>query len=316
MVLFFALACALPWSASAGQDNRVVAVVNGAPLTTADLNQEIWKLLPESKGFHGNISKEKMEKIRSESMLKLVESELQRQDAVAKGMMLGAAELKAEIEKLSSRFRTKREFQAAIEGSGFDEKEFDRFVERNVLSQRIRAAEVDDRVRVPDAAVKEHYDKNSSRYSKPQEYRASQILIKVDPAASEEERSTARARAEAMLKRIKQGAAFADVAAAESDDLTRIKGGDMGYFHAGQTMAEFEEALAKLKVGETGGLVETIYGYHIIMLTDKREPRQIPFEEMRAKINAELVAAEKQRLTDLWMSGLKARAVINYPGEK
>ena len=71
-----------------------------------------------------------------------------------------------------------------------------------------------------------------------------------------------------------------------------------------------------MKVGEISALVESIYGYHIIQLTDKRPPRQIPFEELQAKIKVKLISDEKKRLTDLWMSGLISNAVITYPGEK
>lgn len=306
----------VPLYSSAQEGNMVVAVVNGSALKQADLNQELWKLLPENRTFHGKVAAEKMEKIRSEAMQKLVESELQCQDARAKGMKLSESELKKEIEKISSRYKANKEFQSSLAAAGFDEKSFALLVERTVLAERIRMAEVDNKAMVSDTQVREYYDKNSSRFSKPQEYRASQILIKVDPAASEEERLQGRSRAEMILKKLKEGAIFADIAAQESDDLSRIKGGDLGYFHAGQTMAEFDDTLAKLRAGETSGLVESIYGYHIIKLTDKRPPRQIPFEEMQAKIKAELIGNEKTRLMELWMSGLRSKAVITYPGVK
>jgi len=310
------IVCAVPLYSSAQEDNIVVAVVNGSKLKKADLDQELWKLLPENRAIHGKVAADKMERIRKEAMQKLVETELRYQDASAKGMKLSKSELNEEIEKISSRYKTNKAFKSSVSAAGFDEKSFALLVERTVLAERIRVAEVDNKVMVPDTAVREYYDKNSSRYSKPQEYHASQILIKVDPAASVEERSQRRSRAEMILKKLKEGAAFADIAAQESDDLSRIKGGDLGYFHAGQTMADFDDALEKMKVGEVSGLVESIYGYHIIQLNDKRPPRQIPFEELRAKIKAELIGNEKMRLTGLWMSGLRSKAVITYPGEK
>ena len=307
---------AAPLFSHAQEDKQVVAVVNGSELKKADFNQEFWKLLPENRSFHGKVAADKMEKIRTEALQKLVDTELQYQDAKAKGMVLSANECKEEIEKISSRYKGKKNFKSLIAESGFDEKSFSLLVERTKLAERIRVVEVDNKVEVADSAVKAYYDKNAERYSKPQEYRASQILIKVDPAASEEERLQSRKKAEKILNKLKEGAVFADIAAQESDDMTRIKGGDLGYFHAGQTVEQFDGALAKMKVGETSDLVESIYGYHIIQLTDKRPPRQIPFEELRSKIKAELIANEKKRLMDQWMSGLRSKAVITYPGEK
>ena len=115
---------------------------------------------------------------------------------------------------------------------------------------------------------------------------------------------------------MKDGAIFADIAAQESDDMTRIKGGDMGNFHAGQTESEFDAALTKMKVGEISDLVETIYGYHIIHLVEKKMPRQLPFEEVSSKIKTELLLNEKKRLSDAWLSSLEKKAVISYPGKK
>ncbi|HEY3306888.1 MAG TPA: peptidylprolyl isomerase [Desulfuromonadaceae bacterium] len=316
VIVSIAILCSAPLFLFAQEENSVVAIVNGIQLKKADLNQEYWKLLPQNRNYHGNVSDEKTEKLRAEALQKLVLTELQYQDALAKGMKLGESELTAEIEKLSRNYKEKEGFEAAIAGSGFDLKSFARFVERTVLAERISIAEIDNQAVVPDAMVKSYYEQNGSHYSKPREYRASHILIKFDPAANDEERARARSRAEAILKKVRDGGIFADIAAQESDDLTRIKGGDMGYFHAGQTESEFDAALAKMKVGEISDLVETIYGYHIIQLVEKKLPRQLPFEEVSKKIKNELLNNEKKRLSDLWLSNLKNKAVISYPGKK
>jgi len=311
-----ALLCALPLQARAAEPEKVVAVVNGAALFSAELEQEVMGILPENRSFHGQISTEKMKKIRSEALQKLVNAELQFQDAVAKGMKVSPDELKSELGRLSAGFKSKKEFQTAIEISGFSEKSFDRFVERMLLSARVRKAEVDDKIAVTDALVKAKYAENEKRYSKPQEYRASHILIKVDPSAAPEDRVALRTKADGILKRLRAGEDFASIASNESDDMSRINGGDLGAFHAGQLVSEVDSVLEKMKVGEISDVIESIYGYHIIKLTERRPQRQIPIEEVQDKIRKELIDAEKTRLSEQWMTTLKAKAVITYPGEK
>lgn len=315
-IMIVAIIFSTPLFLFAQEGNDIVAVVNGIQLKEADLNQEFRKLLPENRNFHGNLSAEKTEKLRAEALQKLIDAELQYQDALARGIKLGEDEYKAQIQKISSNFPDKEQFEAAVAASGFDQKSFARFVERSLLSERLRIAEVDDKALVSDAMVKNYYEQNASRYKKPEEYRASQILIKVDPSANNEERATARVKTEAILKKLKDKKDFADIAAQESDDLTRIKGGDIGYFHAGQTIEEFDAAIAKMKVGEISDIIETIYGFHLIKLTEKRAPRQIPFDEVSNKIKMKLVADEKKRLAELWMSDLRKKAIITYPGKK
>lgn len=315
-MLFLLLAVCLPLSVRAESGSGVVAVVNGVTLSKADLDQEIGVIMPMNRSFHGNLSAEKMNKIRTEALKNLVDSELRAQDAAAKGLKIPSSVVGEEISKMSKRFKTRDDFVAAYKASGFTEKTLARITERRLLAEKIRAAEVDGKVTVTPEKVKSHYTENISRYSKPEEFRASHILVKVDPASTSEQRQALRLKAEALVKRLHNGEKFEDLALNESDDLSKIKGGDLGYFHLGQAVAEFEAALLSMKPGETSKVVESLYGYHIIRLTERRAPRQIPFDEIQDKIRKDLVESEKKQLLESWMNGLYGTAKISYPGDK
>jgi parvulin-like peptidyl-prolyl isomerase len=291
---------------------KVVATVNAVGLTEADLAEEIKKILPTESSFHGGVDQNRMKTIRSKALGVLVEKELQYQDALAKGMKLSDAELNAEIGKIRDKFKTKGDFVRLIEAAGFTEDSFKRFVERKILADRIKAQMVDQQVQLTEAQLKEYYETNKARYFKPAEFRVSHILLKVDPASTSEQRAQIREKAEAVLKQLKKGADFAELAQKESNDISSIKGGDIGSFHTGETVPEFEEAVKNLKVGEMSGVVETMYGFHIIKLTDKKEPRQLQYEEMKEKIKAQLTEKEKDRLFNQWMETLRAKAKISY----
>lgn len=301
--------------ASADNLENVVVTVNSEELTVAELSQEVQKIVPMEASFHGGMSAEKLKSIESKALAILVEKELQYQDGLAKAITLDKDTLDAEFNRVVERFGSRKEFNKSIKKAGFTEKLLKRFIARDLLSTKMRKLEVDDKINIPDAAVFEHYEANKNRYMKPEEFRASTILVKVDPASNSEERAKLRERAESLLKKIKEGADFGRLAYDQSDDMSRIKDGDMGYFHAGRTVPEFDETVKKLKVGEVSGIVESMYGYHIIKLTDKKEARQLPYEEIRDKIRAQMVDKEKKRLFDEWMTGLKAKAKIVYPGK-
>ena len=295
---------------------KVVATVNGTELTEADLQQEINIIMPMNRAYHGNTSEDKLKKIRTDALKNLVDSELKAQDAEAKGIKVPAAESDQEFNKMVSRFKTKEDLAEAYKGAGFTEKSFKRMLMRKLLAEKIRIAEVDNSVTVTPEKVKNYYTTNVAKYSKPDEFRASHILVKVEPSSSVEEKALLKARAEALLKKIKAGGNFQDIAAEESDDASKVKAGDLGYFHSGQTVSEFEDALLKLKVGETSGVVETMYGFHIILLTEKRPSRVIPFEEIENKLNKDLTDSEKKKLQENWMDRLYKNAKISYPGVK
>lgn len=296
--------------------SKVVATVNGVGLAEADLNQEINILMPMNQAFHGNTSEEKIAKIRAEALKNLVDSELRAQDAEAKGMKIPPSVLEDEFKKIVAKFQTKEELAAAYKSAGFTEKSLKRMLERRLLAEKNLLAEVDNAVTVTPEKVKNFYTVNVAKYSKPEEFRASHILVKVDPSSSKEEKDALKEKTEKLLKRIKAGESFEDIASNESDDPSRVKGGDLGYFHSNQTVPEFEEALVKLKPGETSGVVETLYGYHIIRLAEKRAPRLVPFEEIQDKLKKDLVGSEKKQLLENWMGRLYKNAKISYPGVK
>lgn len=100
------------------------------------------------------------------------------------------------------------------------------------------------------------------------EYAAAHILIQF--AGSQRSRASrtkdeALALAKQILAEIQGGADFAAMARKHSDGPSGPKGGDLGIFGAGQMVPPFEQALAKLKIGEVSGVVETPFGYHLIL---------------------------------------------------
>lgn len=317
MLLVMFLSVITLCSVAVAEDEKGVAVIiNGTPVYLAEVEQEVMSVLPTSMGFHGKMPPEKMAELRKEALQRLINLELKYQDAAAKKVQLSKDERDEAIKKATGRFKNNAELEMAIKEAGFTRERFERFIERPLVAKLIVKKEVDDRVATTDEMVKKYYDANKVRYNKPKEYRASHILFKVDPSLVAEDKKKIRTRAEGVLKKIKDGADFSDVAAKESDDMSFIKGGDLGYFHSGQILEELEKQLDVLKVGEMSNIIESLYGYHLVKLTDMRQSRQIAFEEIKDKIKKDLIDSEKKRYMEEWFSGITKKAVITYPAAK
>jgi peptidyl-prolyl cis-trans isomerase SurA len=90
-----------------------------------------------------------------------------------------------------------------------------------------------------------------------------QVVIR--PEASDSAKALARAEAEALLERVRAGEDFAELAREHSDDVgTAPLCGDLGWFRRGQMVPEFENVAFALGAGRVSGIVETVFGYHII----------------------------------------------------
>ena len=145
-------------------------------------------------------------------------------------------------------------------------------------------------ITVSDEELHKYYAENESRYSTPEERRASHILIKAEKDASADERAKAKAKAESLLAELKKPqTVFADLARKNSDDPgSAQKGGDLDFFARGAMVKPFEDAAFSLKPGETSGIVESDFGYHIIRLTAVRGGGKRTFDTVRAEIDDEV----------------------------
>ena len=137
-----------------------------------------------------------------------------------------------------------------------------------------------------------HFKKNAKRYSSPKQLKARHILFK-----SEDDNKTqaeeAKAKAIALIKELDgakdKQAKFIELAKSKSEGPSGAQGGDLGWFELERMVPEFSTAGDKLKKGEyTKEPVKTQFGYHLIMLDDRKEAGQKKFEEVEASIRAEL----------------------------
>jgi peptidyl-prolyl cis-trans isomerase D len=156
-------------------------------------------------------------------------------------------------------------------------------------------------VSLTDAELRAAYDASKARYSVPEERRASHILIAADKDKSKAEREKAKARATELLAELRKNpAAFAELARKNSADPgSAAQGGDLDFHPRGDMTGPFDDVMFKLKQGEISDVVETEFGYHIIIVTAIRGGTAKPFEEARAEVEAE---ARKSAAQKLWAS--------------
>lgn len=152
-------------------------------------------------------------------------------------------------------------------------------------------------IRVNEDDLRTYYKENLTRLAAKEERRASHILINAAKDAPAADREQAKARAQELLAQVRKSpASFAEVAKKSSQDSgSATAGGDLNFFGRGAMVKPFEDAVFAMKKGEISDVVESDFGYHIILLTDIKTPRQPSFEELRPSLEAELKQQQAQR---------------------
>ncbi len=152
-------------------------------------------------------------------------------------------------------------------------------------------------IQIPEAELKAYYEQNALRLSGVEERRASHILINAPKDAAAAERQKAKLKAEELLKTVRANpSSFADIARKNSQDPgSAAKGGDLEFFARGAMVKPFEDAAFSMKKGAISDVIESDFGFHIILLTDIKRPKQRAFEELRASIESDLKGQQAQR---------------------
>ena len=150
---------------------------------------------------------------------------------------------------------------------------------------------------VTEDEIKAAYAARSAQYKQDEQRSVSHILISAAADAKPAEKEAAKKKAEALLAEIrKTPAKFAELAKQNSQDPgSAEKGGDLGVVSPGMMVKPFEEAAFMLKEGETSGIVETEFGYHIIRVTNVQPAKVRSLEAVRPELAKDIARQKGSR---------------------
>ncbi|MBN2184696.1 MAG: peptidylprolyl isomerase [Candidatus Krumholzibacteriota bacterium] len=298
--------------AGANQD-EIVATVNGEEILASSVAKEQSMLAQQMAGRVDPSQMQAMAAgLKQQAFVNIVKRILLRQAADKEGLTVSEAEKTAKIEVVKGNFPSEEEFNAQLGISGLTYEAFEKEIEYTVKVEKLiekLSADIEETT-IKDA--KNFYDSNTDQFKNPERVKASHILIKTAADDSEEIKAEKRKRIEDLLVRVKGGQKFADVASENSDCPSSKNGGDLGFFSRGQMVKPFEDAAFELEKGEISGIVETRFGYHIIMLTEKEPANTTPFDEISNDIVEYLFSMKKQMEVEKYIQALKDLAEIEY----
>jgi peptidyl-prolyl cis-trans isomerase D len=182
-----------------------------------------------------------------------------------------ASTLKSTPEQVSAYFARNRNFYRLPET-------------RNVQMIVADQAKVAQSIPVSDTQVQSFYNSHLDQYRTPERVRARHILLSTTNKPKDEV-AKIRAQAEDLLKQLKAGADFAELAKKSSQDTaSAVKGGDLGWVSRGQMVKNFEDTVFTLKENELSGIVTTDYGFHIIQVLERQAPHLQTLDEVKSQI--------------------------------
>jgi peptidyl-prolyl cis-trans isomerase C len=293
----------------AADPQEPVAKAGKTVITRGELERAFNVLAAQNRVQPGS-TPEDQKKAQLAALDQLIYAELIYQE----GLKTPPADLEKQVDfkmaQNKGKFGTSAEFEAALKESGMTEKELAEISRKDIVISNYIDTKIAPAIKVSDEEIKKFYDENRDRLGEEPQVKASHILIGVDASATPEVKAKAKEKAEALLKELKAGKDFADVAKTSSTCPSKEQGGDLGFFGRGQMVPEFEQAAFALKPGEMSGVVETQFGYHIIKLTGKKGGEAPKLEELKEKIAAFLKGQKTQKAVFDYVTNLKKEAKV------
>ena len=151
----------------------------------------------------------------------------------------------------------------------------------------IDEAQIAPTVTVPEAELRRAYNLQKDSFRTPERVKVRHILL-TTTGKPQDEIPKITARAGDLLKQVRQGGNFAELARKNSDDPgSGSKGGELGWIVRGQTVPAFEQTAFTLKPGQISDVITTQYGLHIVQVLEKQDAHVQSFEEVRSQIEGD-----------------------------
>ena len=277
-------------SASSNQEaDTIVAVVNKDVITRRELDLRVQQIKADLGRQRAQIPPDEM--LQSQVLQRLINERLQAQEAKRLNLEVTDQVLKTAIETIAQRNKmTSAQLRSQIEGAGVVWADYNELIKREVLIDRLRQRVVDSTILISDAEVDAFLREQKARQTggllssasaqvvappppppkpkaapiQPAVMGIGQILVRVPEDSTEDEVKVLRAKAQALLARLRKGESFEALAKASSEGPEASRGGDMGGRLVSDWPELFLKAVAGVGDGQISNVIQSGNGFHIL----------------------------------------------------
>lgn len=291
--------------------DRILVVVNNEIVLDSDLRRFEQKVMKNEMLDDLLLFGQRAESLKGnrQGMLdylvneKIIETEIRRLN-----LSVSSEKIDQEIKDIAKKNGlSKADLLAAVKAQGMNTSDYQDFIKNRIERQSLIEQEVSSKIRVSDEEVMAQYIRsNPQGQTGTYEYQLSHILFNPRKGGA---RAT-KDRAEAVLKKLKAGNNFEELAEQNSEDANFSNGGALGSFKAGEFGSEMEKAIQNLDVGQFSEVVQTKSGFHILKVLGKKVVTDPKFEGEKEKIRSQLFEKSFQKHFKTWLESKREDSFI------
>lgn len=247
--------------------DRIMAIVNDDVITYVELDRRVEFL---SKQMSGRRLPPR-DALRDQVLERLILEKLQLQIADSTGVKIDDETLNASIRRIAEENKLSlAEFRDTLEREGFNFAEFREDIRREITLRRLQERQVAKSVMITEQEVDEYLQNTSGVNDPNTEYKIAHILIALPEAASPEQVTKGRERAQRVINELATGREFSELAIAYSDGQQALTGGELDWRPANALPTLFTTLVPGMKEGQVSDIIRAPNGFHIVKLVGKR----------------------------------------------
>ena len=284
------------WPAAAADKKQSsedkVAVVNGAVITRTDFDRAVNFAKQRAMQSGKPVDDAQLNKGVLEQ---LIGTALLYQESKKEGIKVDQKAVDERLEQWKKQFPNEEAYKKAMSAANLSGPQMKEDITKGMTIEKFIVEKFVDKTTVPEKEIKAYYESHLNLFKQPEQVKASHILIKVDPKATESEKEDALKKIRDVQKKQIKGDDFAKLAKEYSEGPSNAKGGDLGFFKRGQMVPAFETVAFKLKPGEVSDIVKTKFGYHLIKVMDKKSESTVPYAGIKDRLGQYLKQEKVQK---------------------
>ncbi len=241
-------------------------------------------------------------KLKATYLNQMIEEKLILMEAKRLSINVGKEEIDAAVAGVRKNYGDSESFRKVFVDGHINMEKWREKIRRKLLVEKVIFSLLSAKVTVSPEELVEFYNNNIEEFHSEEVVKARQIFLM-------DETEARKAR-----ERVRSGEDFATVAMEVSQSPDAKDGGDLGFFGRGMMPAEFDDAVFTMELGALSEVVRSTYGYHIFLVEERKEARDVSFEESKEKIAEEIRKRKEELLYVRWMDKLreKTKVDINY----
>lgn len=245
----------------------IVAVVEDDVILESELEKEVSAIEQRIRASNTQMPPESI--LRKQVLEKLIVEKLQRQLADRAGINVSEEMLNNSAADIAQRNKmTVAEFRAELERQGIPYKTFLDNMRSEIVINQLRAREIGGRIKVTDREVDHYLETQEKAGEEAIQYHLGHILVAVKEAASAADIQQAQDKANSLVKKLRAGEDFRQLAISNSNDDNALKGGDLGWRSTGDIPSLFADKVASMAKDSISEPIRSPSGFHIIKMLD------------------------------------------------